>query len=315
MRFAIQQNTIQGKRHENQDRMGYIYTRESLLLVVCDGLGGHGNGEMAATWALEMLAQRFHHYAKPKIEDPQAFLEASIVAAHARILKKTLSDNLSTHPRTTIVCTLVQEGHVWVAHAGDSRAYLVRNGRVLQRTKDHSKLQYLIDIGKISPAQATKDHPDRNRLINCLGAEVFPTVEQTGPYVLVENDTLLLCTDGVWGVLDDADLLDVINQPDLAKGLPSLVSRAAVMGGVYADDATALAMRWLADTSSKESKDNKNVKEYKEGIDSSTIINEFESTVHLTLTKATDIRVMSDEEMDAQIAEINQALKKFESRQ
>jgi PPM family protein phosphatase len=312
MRFAIQQNTIQGKRHENQDRMGYIYTRESLLLVVCDGLGGHGNGEMAASWALEMLAQRFHHYAKPKIDDPQAFLEASIVAAHARILKKTLADSLSTHPRTTIVCTLIQDGQVWIAHAGDSRAYLVRKGQVLQRTKDHSKLQYLVDIGKVSAAQATKDHPDRNRLINCLGAEVFPTVEQTGPYSLVDKDTLLLCTDGVWGVLDDVDLLSIIAQPDLTKGLPALVNRASMLGGVYADDATALAMRWLVDTNNKDGKESK---DNKEGIDSSTLINEFESTVHLTLTQATDIRVMSDEEMDAQIAEINQALKKLESRQ
>jgi PPM family protein phosphatase len=315
MRFAIQQNTIQGKRHENQDRMGYIYTRESLLLVVCDGLGGHGNGEMAAAWALEMLAQRFHHYAKPKIDDPQAFLEASIVAAHARILKKTLADGLSTHPRTTIVCTLIQDGHVWIAHAGDSRAYLVRKGQVLERTKDHSKLQYLVDIGKVSAAQATKDHPDRNRLINCLGAEVFPTVEQTGPYALVDKDTLLLCTDGVWGVLDDADLLNIIAQPDLTKSLPALVNRASMLGGVYADDATALAMRWLIDTPNKNDKDGKDDKQDKEGIDSSTIINDFESTVHLTLTQATDMRVMSDEEMDAQIAEINQALKKFESRQ
>jgi PPM family protein phosphatase len=302
MRFSIQQNTIEGKRHENQDRMGHIYTRETLLLVVCDGLGGHGNGEMAALWALQTMAHRFQHFAKPHIDDPQAFLEASIVSAHASILKKTLSSNLATHPRTTIACALVQDGHVWFAHAGDSRVYLVRNGAVVARTKDHSKLQYLLDSGKITPEQATADHPDRNRLINCLGAEVFPAVEQTGPYSLIEHDTVLLCSDGVWGVLTDSDLLATIGQADLAKGLPSLVSRASLAGGPYADDATAIAMRWLAEVPAQGA------------IDSSAIPNEFESTVHLTLTQSTDIRVMTDEEMDAQIAEINQALDKLKSR-
>ncbi len=302
MRFSIQQNTIEGKRHENQDRMGHIYTREALLLVVSDGLGGHGNGEMAAQWSLQTLAQRFQFFAKPHIEDPEAFLEASIVSAHASILKKTLSANLSSHPRTTIACALIQGSHVWFAHAGDSRAYLIRDGAVVTRTKDHSKLQYLLDTGKITPEQVTADHPDRNRLINCLGADVFPTVEQSGPFLLHEKDTVLLCTDGVWGVLSEADLLSTISQTDLSKGLPSLVNRAAIAGGAYADDATAIAMRWLSEVPAKD------------GIDSSAIPNEFESTVHLTLTQSTDIRVMTDAEMDAQIAEINQALAKLKAR-
>jgi PPM family protein phosphatase len=303
MRFSIQQNTIQGKRHENQDRMGYIYTREALLLVVCDGLGGHGNGEMAASWTLELIAQRFHRDAKPKIENPRAFLETTIIAAHVRILKKTLTEHLSTHPRTTVVCALIQNDQVWWAHAGDSRAYLVRRGQIVQRTKDHSKLQYLIDAGRMLPEEATKNHPDRSRLINCLGAEVFPNVEQTGPFPLFEKDIVFLSTDGVWGVLDEPDLLGMLAHADLSRGIPSLVNRASVLGGIYADDATALAVRWLAELPQKE------------GVDSGTLINEFESTVLLSMDDANDVRVMSDEEMDAKIAEINDALKRVEARQ
>jgi PPM family protein phosphatase len=302
MRFSIQQNTIQGKRHENQDRMGYIYTREALLLVICDGLGGHGNGEMAATWALKTMAQRFQHFAKPTFEDPQAFLEASIVLAHARILKNTLSHHLPSHPRTTIACALIQKGKVWIAHAGDSRVYLIRNGLLLSCTKDHSKLQYLVDIGKISAADAPYNHPGRNRLINCIGGDVFPFVEHTGPFDLSGNDTVLLCSDGVWGVMEESDLLATINHPNLSKGLPELVNRAAQAGGDYADDATAIAMRWLTEIPTNG------------GVDSSTIAHEFESTVHLTLTPDTDISVMTDKEMDDQITEINQALEKLKNR-
>jgi serine/threonine protein phosphatase PrpC len=301
MRFSIQQNTIQGKRHENQDRMGHIYTKDALLLVVCDGLGGHGNGEQAAMWALETLAQRFQHFAKPKINDPMVFLEASIIAAHARILKKTPLANLSTHPRTTLVCALIQNNQVWLAHAGDSRAYHIRAGTTIARTKDHSKLQYLIDIGKVKEADAGPNHPDRNRLINCLGSEMPPIVEHTGPFELMENDTILLCSDGVWGSLTDLQLLHTITQPSLSQALPLLVSNASQAGGVYADDATALAVRWLADFTAT-------------GIvDSDDIVTEFESTVHLTLTNATDIRVMTDEEMDTQIAEIKQTLAKLKA--
>ena len=305
MRFSIQQNTIEGKRHENQDRMGYIYTRDALLLVVCDGLGGHGNGEVAATWALETLAQRFQHFAKFTVDDPQAFLEASIVSAHARILKKCLTANLSSNPRTTIVCALIQNDQVWFAHAGDSRGYLLRGNATLARTKDHSKLQFLLDTGKIKPEEATADHPDRNRLINCLGAEVYPSVEQTGPFALLEHDTILLCSDGVWGVLSDAELVATMSQADLSKGLPALVNRAAIEGGSYADDATGMAVRWLAELP---------VKPIVGNVDSAHIPNEFESTVQLTIGHEGDDSVMSDAEMDAQIAEINQALGKLKSR-
>jgi hypothetical protein len=116
----------------------------------------------------------------------------------------------------------------------------------------------------------------------------------------------MLCTDGVWGVLDDDDLLDSIAQPDLAKSLPNIVSRASQIGGTYADDATAMAIRWLSDIPNKS---------IKNSIDSSTIMHDFESTMHITIQEAGDYQIMSEEEMDAQILEINLALKKLDSRQ
>jgi serine/threonine protein phosphatase PrpC len=299
MRFSIQQNTLQGKRHENQDRMGYIYTRESLLLVLCDGLGGHGNGELAAAWALQTLAHRFQHFANPLIEDPQAFLEASIIAAHGHIQKKTLSTKLNTKPRTTIVCALLQKGQLWIAHAGDSRAYLIRALKQVVRTKDHSKLQYLIDTGKIKATDDVDNHPDRNRLINCLGADMYPVVDHTGPFTLLEQDTVLLCSDGLWGTVSDEQIFAMLANPDLSQALPLLVQHASKMGGDYADDVTGVAVRWLTENIDKTA------------IDSSIMGKEFESTVHLTLTQEGNPILMSDEEIDATIAEINQALEKI----
>jgi PPM family protein phosphatase len=220
------------------------------------------------------------------------------------VLKKTLLDKLSTHPRTTIVCVLVQHGQAWIAHAGDSRGYLIRAGQLIARTRDHSKLQYLLDTGKIKPSEVTADHPDRNRLINCLGSEVYPAVDHIGPFTLMENDTVLLCSDGVWGTLSDTEVYKIISHPDLAAALPKLVEKAWTAGGEYADDATAMAMRWLVDTPAENSI-----------IDSATMDSAFESTMHLTLTQDSDIRMMSDDEIDATIAEINQALDKLNKHQ
>ncbi len=303
MRFSIQQNTLQGKRHQNQDRMGYIYTSQALLLVVCDGLGGHGNGEYAAAWALQTLGHRFQHFATPTIEDPQAFLEASIIAAHGHIIKKTAIDKLSTNPRTTIVCALLQKGQAWIAHAGDSRAYLIRAGQLVARTKDHSKLQYLIDTGSLDPSALTADHPDRNRLINCLGAETHPAVDHTGPFNLSEQDTILLCSDGLWGTMADADMFKILASDDLALSLPELVSMASEAGGEYADDATGVAVRWLKDEPKKPTETSTDLSPDTQHV--------FESTMHLSITQDTDIRMMSDDEIDATIAEINQTLEKF----
>jgi PPM family protein phosphatase len=312
MRFSIQQNTLQGKRHQNQDRMGYIFTPEALLLVVCDGLGGHGNGEFAAAWALQTLGHRFQHFASPTIDDPQAFLEASIVAAHGHIVKKTALDKLSTSPRTTIVCALLQNGQAWIAHAGDSRAYVIRGGQLLARTKDHSKLQYLIDSGHILPHEVTADHPERNRLINCLGADMFPAVDHTGPFTLLEQDTLLLCSDGLWGTLADTDIFSILDAGDLADTLPELVRTASAAGGEHADDATGMAVRWLKDDTAVINVGLADTAD-KHDTSSPTTHHAFESTVHLNITPDVDIRMMSDEEIDASIAEINQALAKFKS--
>ena len=290
MRFTTQQNSLQGKRHDNQDRMGYIYSQDALLMVVCDGLGGHEHGEIAATWVLETLAHRFQHFAKPIIADPIVFLEASIIAAHGLIINRSMRDSLKSSPRTTVVVALIQNGQVWIAHAGDSRAYLIRDDMLHLRTHDHSKLQYLVDTGRIDPGSITHNHPDRNKLINCVGAEIPPRVEHTGPVKLVANDLMMLCTDGVWGAMEELQLLRIIGRGDIARDLPDLVATAHAMGGDYADDATAIVIRWLENEQTQDTE-------------------VFQSTIQITLASNTDLMAMTDDEIDAQIREIHEAIK------
>jgi PPM family protein phosphatase len=280
--------------------MGYIYTRDSLLMVVCDGLGGHARGELASNWVLETLAHRFQQNAKPIIENPKIFLEACIMAAHSRIIKLASLQNMPETPRTTVVAAIVQQGLLWVAHSGDSRCYHFRDGHVVWRTRDHSKVQHLIDTGKITSAAAAMNHPERNRLINCVGAEVPPIVEHALPVPLQENDTILMCSDGVWGVVNDADMCLLLKQPDISQTVPQLVERAHIAGGPAADDATALAMRWQDQTPPSASID---------AIDTTEIEDSaFLSTISLTLIDPASAPEMSDEEMDAEVQKINETI-------
>lgn len=256
MRFSIFQDSVIGGRHQNQDRMGYAYTRDSLLLVVADGMGGHLRGEVAAQLTLQAVGTLFQASARPALADPAGFLDRALIRAHEDILAYQNDNQLPESPRTTVVAAIIQHGHAWWAHAGDSRLYWLREGRVHERTEDHSKVQSLLRLGLIRPEEQD-DHPERNKVLNCLGSPFDPQVEISGAHMLRAGDHLLLCSDGVWGALDDAALVGGVMDQPLREAVPRLVRRAAAQGGPAADNATALVVRWeseavLGSTSSEE---------------------------------------------------------------
>lgn len=245
MRFSIYQDSLTGARASNQDRMGYCYTRDSLLMLVADGMGGHVRGEVAAHLALQVAASTFQEDARPTLPDPPAFLDRALRRAHREILRYQDAHGLPESPRTTIVACVVQHARAWWAHAGDSRLYLVREGRVAMRTRDHSKVQNLIDLGMLDECDSAT-HPERNKVLNCLGSPFEPTVEQGGNVALQPGDTLMLCSDGVWSALPEAELLEPLAAESVLTGVPRLVARAVGHSGSLADNATALAMTWEA---------------------------------------------------------------------
>jgi len=148
MKFSIHQATSVGGRPVNEDRVGYAYSREALLMVLSDGMGGHAAGEVAAQITLQSLIQAFRLSAKPRVEDPLSFLSQAIINAHYAILEYARVNHIEGNPRATVVTCLVQEGgYAWWAHVGDSRLYHIRHGKVLTRTIDHSHAQLLIEQG------------------------------------------------------------------------------------------------------------------------------------------------------------------------
>ncbi len=243
MRFSVYQESRKGGRLVNQDRMGYLYTRKSLLMMVADGMGGHARGEVAAETALQTLATIFQRDARPMLADPAAFLEHAIQAAHRDLHRYRAENRLPEAPRTTVVACVVQDGIATWAHVGDSRLYLLRGGKIVHRTLDHSRVHHLVASGLIRPEEV-KNHPERNRIHNCIGAFVTPKVELARKMALHAGDTMLLCSDGLWGVLSDRDITDAFGRLTVMRAVPELMDRAMDEGGPEPDNCTAIAMSW-----------------------------------------------------------------------
>ncbi|MFC0166574.1 PP2C family protein-serine/threonine phosphatase [Pseudoduganella danionis] len=242
MQFSVYQQSHIGARKQNQDRMGYSYTRDALLLVLADGMGGHAHGEVAATVALQTISLLFQQQAAPYVKKPEQFLQQAILAAHETIHRHRQVKGLSETPRTTIVAALVQHNAVVWAHCGDSRLYWLRDGQVLARTRDHSHIENLIAKGLV-PAEQRHTHPDRNKLYNCLGADSLPRVE-LGQGVLQSGDVLLLCSDGLWSMLPDQQIAHSVQHQPIVRAVPAMLQAALAAGGRSCDNVTALAIMW-----------------------------------------------------------------------
>ncbi len=246
MRFAIYQDSHIGGRDTNQDRMGYCFTREALLLLLADGMGGHLNGEIAAALSLQVMGAMFRERATPAVADPPELLNEMVFAAHQALLAYRARHRLADTPRTTIVACLVQQGQAWWAHCGDSRLYWLRGGRILARTVDHSHIERLVALGRVSPLERAT-HPDRNKLYNCVGAPTLPRVDRAAPALLQSGDQLLLCSDGLWNGMREHELAYRLSAGQLERAVPELVADAARAGGKNGDNVTALAVTWLDD--------------------------------------------------------------------
>lgn len=243
MRFTIYQESRQGGRANNEDRTTYCYSRDALMMAVADGMGGHHYGEVAAQIAIQTLADTFQREARPLLGDPFRFLQKGMTNAHHAILDYTAQHRLKDTPRTTCVACVVQDNVAYWAHSGDSRLYLIRAGRIIAQTKDHSRIRLLVEEGMITEAQAAV-HPDRNKIYSCLGSPTVPEIEFSRKTPLEHGDILLLCTDGLWGIIAGEQMATALKGANLLQAIPMLLSQAEVKGGAHGDNLSAVAVRW-----------------------------------------------------------------------
>ena len=235
MKLRIFQDSRIGRRHGNQDRTGFAYAAHRALLVVADGMGGHPRGELAAEIAVEHVLRRFADWAREDGRDAEGMLRGALDEAHRGIRERAREDRLPDWPRTTCtVCVIVDATATW-CHVGDSRLYFVRDGEVLATTRDHSGAWLLVEQGLIDPEEA-RVHPDRNFVYNCLGGDSAPEVEVSPATALVRGDRILLCSDGLWSPLTNAEIVAAVARDPSPTGLEPLLREAEERAGVYADN-------------------------------------------------------------------------------
>jgi serine/threonine protein phosphatase PrpC len=304
MRFTIFQESRRGSRKVNQDRIAYTYGRDTLLLVVADGMGGHAGGEIAAQIAVRLFIERFQQEAKPILRNPLKFLQDTMLRAHAALGSYANQFSMLETPRTTCVAVVVQANHAYWAHVGDSRFYLFRQGGLIGSTKDHSKVQYLVDQGIIGTHEVP-DHPDRNKIFSCLGGLVDPVIDLSKRTALRNGDIMLLCTDGLWSVMTQHEMANYLTSTPILTTGPQMMREAEKRGGPDGDNLSAIIVRWgpetLIDETSSTITETMNLGEFATAID---------KTVTLTDRKGMQ-RDLTDDEIERAISEIQATIQKF----
>jgi PPM family protein phosphatase len=297
--YEILQETLIGGRKSNQDRVGYAYSNDTLLMVVADGMGGHLNGEIAAEIAVRVLMERFNREVKRGLGNPANFLRVALEAAHGAIGEYARRHKLAEYPRTTCVACIVKQTIASWCHAGDSRLYLTRNGRLYKRTRDHSRVQRMIDAGLIREDQALT-HPDRNKIYSCLGGDQMPAISLSEGTQLKAGDILLLCSDGFWGMLTSAEIEVALAEESLKLALPKLIKKSVELAAGQGDNLSVIGLQWPGSV------------EKLEYIDSAVTMPADFLTRPVGVPEGRDKPDdMSDEEIEKAIAEIQNAIQKF----
>ena len=247
LRVESAEVSLLGGREENQDRVSTAVAEHAALLVVVDGMGGHADGARAAQVTQQVITESFWHTPQP-LFDPPGFLHLALGRAHEEVVKLGAQLPLEQRPRATCAVCLVQQCATWWAHVGDSRIYHLRGGALLTRSRDHSHVELLLREGLINAEQA-HTHPMRNYVECCLGGDpILPEMSLARRRPVEPNDVLLVCTDGLWGVLKDEEIVtEMSGAGALREKLQPLAERAVKRAGNGSDNTSAAVLRWLGD--------------------------------------------------------------------
>jgi serine/threonine protein phosphatase PrpC len=215
------------RRDHNEDELVTFQTEDgALVLVVADGMGGHLAGEVASKIAVEVLQRELTSPAG----DPSSALRAAIERANEEIWDEAERDAAKAGMGSTVVAAIVVGDQAYLANAGDSPAYLIRDGETEQLTHDHGLVAEQVDAGLISEDDA-EHHPFRHILTRCLGAEAHVDVELYPPRELLTGDVLLLCSDGLTEHVKKREVAALVEAPDPAAVAKSLIDVANQRGG------------------------------------------------------------------------------------
>ena len=186
--------TNKGQRTHNEDAIGVFTSKDIKGFIVCDGLGGHGMGEVASSATVDLFETAVNSC---KTID-ETFFEQFFQAAQNKLLNEQKTQNSSNKMKTTVAALIIDENHARIGHIGDSRVYVFSQSSTFFRTFDHSVPEALRRAGMIAESDI-RHHPDRNKLLKVLGsAEIDANGSVSDEYDLKSVQAFLLCTDGFW---------------------------------------------------------------------------------------------------------------------
>ena len=211
-------------RKNNEDF--YFVNTDKKIFVVADGMGGHQAGEIASRVAVEQVIEVLSSGGSISTE----LFERAFVAANEKVLEMGKQNHDYQGMGTTMSAGAIFAEKLLLAHVGDSRVYLLRNGKIEALTKDHTVVEEMMDKGEIS-ARSAEEHPYRHMLLRAIGAEKNIKVDLS-EFILKKNDYLLFCTDGLCGILKDEQIQKIIfaNGEDVHKSVAELFDAAIHQG-------------------------------------------------------------------------------------
>jgi serine/threonine protein phosphatase PrpC len=239
MRISCAGNTDVGVvRSGNED--SFLLDCAKGLFIVADGMGGHAAGEVASEMAVQIVAKELGSLRGLSDGEAAAKMRSAIRKANAAIFDRTLAEHDKRGMGTTTTVMVLFSRRYLIGQVGDSRAYLLREGHLLQLTKDHSYVQEQVDAGLLTPEQA-RTHPYSNVITRCVGAN-----EDVAPDVYFGNletgDVVLLASDGLTGMLEDQQIATIMGAEDNPEGaVNKMIADANRRGGL--DNITAIVVR------------------------------------------------------------------------
>jgi len=219
-------------RKQNEDSIlvvnqtdGYI----SNIFVIADGMGGHKAGDVASNYAIKF----FWEFIKKNINESEILdtLVGAVKYSNEKVFNMAVNNEKYFEMGTTFLAVTIKDDRLYIAHVGDCRVYIIRNHQIAQVTTDHTYMMEMIKAGAISYEQA-KVHPDRNIITRALGVESDIIVDGLFCKIL-NNDIILLCSDGVYGMLTDKEIFDIIDNEkfDIIQKTDKLIQCANDNGG------------------------------------------------------------------------------------
>lgn len=218
----------QGNRPINEDYVGYNVNSDKVAgcFVLCDGLGGHGHGEVASKLVTETILARYCNGGSET-----EFISNAMKEGQEKLLTLQKEQHAKSEMKTTVVVLKISEREIQWSHIGDSRLYYFEKGKLIQRTKDHSVPQMLVAAGEIKEKEI-RHHPDRNRLLRVVGTEW--SGHQTIEITTIEKkcrQAFLLCSDGFWELIEEKYMQKYLKKAKTPEAWLELMSKMVLKNG------------------------------------------------------------------------------------